>query len=189
MKSALRLAIVLCSVISMSGLSLFLAAQDKPQIAGLDSLALTDTILFVDTIQPELRIGIFSGGNISSARVSKVPVMPQSRAGFHMGLRTEMEFAWPVYLLFEAEYSQRGINSSYETLGGLRVSEIFKFGYLNFPIVFQFGIPINNRFDFSAGFGAVPSALISRTRSIRFNDADTSFPEFNSEVQRLLEES
>ena len=128
-------------------------------------------------MQPQLRVGLFSGASFSSAHVENIPVWPQSngKGGFHGGLRAEMEFAYPVYFLFETEYSQRGVHSENTTPAGTTYQEQFNFSYLNFPILFRVGIPLQQNLELSAGFGAVPSLLLSRTQSIRVYDADTSF--------------
>ncbi|MCB0711191.1 MAG: PorT family protein [Ignavibacteriae bacterium] len=167
--------LILSGVISTTFTWEVIAQEIAPPIANdtISSTA-TDTLLVADTMQPQLRMGVFSGISFSSAHVEDIPVVPQTKSGFHGGIRTEMEFAYPIYFLFEIEYAQRGINSENVTTGGATFQESFQFNYLNFPILFRLGIPITSSFEVSAGFGAVPSALLTRTQSIRFEDSDTS---------------
>ena len=84
--------------------------------------AILDSLILADSMQPQLRVGIFSGTSFSSAHVEYIPLAPEMKYGFHGGLRAEMEFAYPVYFLFEAEYTQRGLHSEYGSNGGTRSS-------------------------------------------------------------------
>ncbi len=150
-------------------------------VAG-DSLSLADSLALADTVQPELRVGLFGGLISTTAAVKELPLEPQRRTGMHAGVRAEMEFGYPIYFLVEFEYAQKGIRSSYTLPSGPVVEEDFLLDYLDVPIMYRVGIPVAERFSLSAGFGAHVSFLLSRNRILRIADLDSS-----SSIDRGLE--
>lgn len=150
-------------------------------IAG-DSLSLADSLALADTVQPELRVGLFGGPISTTAAVKELPLEPQRRTGLHAGVRAEMEFGYPIYFLVEFEYAQKGIRSSYTLPSGPIVEEDFLLDYLDVPIMYRVGIPVAERFSLSAGFGAHVSFLLSRNRILRIADLDSA-----SSIDRGLE--
>lgn len=150
-------------------------------IAG-DSLSLADSLALADTVQPELRVGVFGGLVSTTAAVKELPLEPQRRTGLHAGVRAEMEFGYPIYFLVEFEYAQKGIRSSYTLPSGPVVEEDFLLDYLDVPIMYRVGIPVAERLFLSAGFGAHVSFLLSRNRILRIADLDSS-----SNIDRGLE--
>lgn len=137
-----------------------------------DSL-LVDSLIYVDSSQPRLRVGGFTGPGVSTAMLESLPLEPGLAPSFSIGIRTEMEFTDPLYFLFEMEFTNRRLysESTPPTAGGV-LTQKFSFDYLQFPLLFQVQIPIGSTVKMTTGFGATPSVLLSSSRRLSdgFND-------------------
>ena len=140
-----------------------LHAQNKRQIfeglpsIGLVSVAKSMVAVPPDTSQPELRLGLFTGAQVSNAEgqnLNELDIHPESRSGFHVGARIEMEFTHPLFLLLEVEYAQKGIRSSYVSNSGVLREEEFKLNYVDIPLLLVFKFPLVSDFALSTGVGA-----------------------------------
>lgn len=130
----------------------------------------SQSLIPVDTTQPEVRIGPFGGWNSTNARLENVDLVPQPRTGYHIGLRTEIDFGYPIYFLVEFEYAQKGIRTSYEHSTGVIVHEDFRFNYLDVPLLYRIGLPVAGHVSVSAGFGAHISLILSHDKVTRIGE-------------------
>lgn len=139
-----------------------------------DSIARLDSIrMAADTIQPELRLGMQVGGLTTTASLENIDLEPQARTGFQVGIRGEMEFAYPVFFLVELEYAQRGLETSYETRSGIEIQEKYHFNYLGVPIIYRMGVPIAGRHELSFGLGVNLNFLVASSQIIQIGEFDS----------------
>jgi hypothetical protein len=134
----------------------------------------SDSLQYVDSTQPEIRIGIHAGLGRSTGSVQHVPLAPMARLDVHGGLRFEFEFAHPLYFRAEFELASRGMKSDEVSASGIRYQRTFDFDYLDVPLLFAVRIPIGLPGDVMVGAGAVPGFLLSSTDRYTFEDRDTS---------------
>ena len=157
-------------------------ATSAPVVPG-DSL-LADTLIYVDSSQPRLRAGGFAGPGLSSAMLKSLPLDPGLAPSYSIGIRSEMEFADPLYFLFEIEYTLRQLFSE-NTIptGGGTLTQEFSFSYLQFPLFFQLQLPLTSDTRMTAGFGATPAVLLSSSQRLSNGISDTTLA-----IERGLEQ-
>lgn len=155
-----RIFVGICLI--LSGMSSLEAQTDGETVEELvaDTIS-SDTLLYVDSSQPRVRAGVYLGPTAATALLRDVPLNPSLAPGFIAGIRSELEFAAPLYFLLEAELTDRRLYSSPQRSGSVTRWD-FHFWYFQFPILFQLNFPFGDGPNFTAGFGAVPSIVLSR---------------------------
>lgn len=150
-----------------------------------DSLLLADSIVIpVDSAQPEFRLGGTMFAGVSTAHVEELPIDPGLAPVLGLGIRSELEFAAPLYFLFEIEFASRRIDSeSTFPTTGRELRQEFVFTYLQFPMLFQVSLPVTATFDIIGGFGVAPGILLSSSQTLSDGVSDTTLA-----IERGLEQ-
>lgn len=134
-----------------------------------------DSLIFVDSSQPRVRGGFFAGPAASTAHLRWDPLDAELGPGYFGGIRAELEFAHPLYFLLELELFNRGLYTT-PNQGGSITDHDFLTLYLQFPLIFQVHVPIDNGPILTAGVGAVPGIVLSRKQVLRDGTREATIP-------------
>lgn len=154
-----------------SGVAIWLAIATTGTVPVRGAFLPTDTLtadslIFVDSSQPRVRGGFFAGPAVSTAHLIWDPLDAELGPGYFGGIRTELEFAHPLYFLLELEIFNRGLYTT-PNQGGSITDHDFLTLYLQFPLIFQVHFPFDNGPILTTGVGAVPGIVLSRKQILR----------------------
>ena len=142
-----------------------------------------DTLVYVDSSQPRVRGGFFIGPAGATAHLEQVALEPGYSPGFFGGIRSELEFADPLYFLLEVELFDRRLYST-PTNGGSLTGWDFHFLYLQFPLLFQVQLPLGGGPDLTVAAGAVPGIVLS-SKQVYHSATDETTSPLDSGVQNF----
>ena len=157
---------------------LFVASTGIEPVIGASlrsDTVMVDSLIIVDSSQPRVRGGFYAGPAASTAHLRWDPLDAELGPGYFGGLRAELEFAHPLYFLLELELFNRGLYTT-PNQGGSITDHDFLALYLQFPLIFQFHIPIDNGPILTAGVGAVPGIVLSRKQVLRDGTREATIP-------------